>query len=795
MTITPHFRHYLSLFLMAMSIIVWEILLTRIYSVVLFYHFAFMAVSIAMFGLSMGAACVALQKVDRSSESPLSDRMLAALGLLTGVLMVLAITLQLSLPIPPTRNPWQLFGVLFRTYVLSSLPFFPAGAFICLLLTRSKQVGRLYAVDLIAAGLGCALIPVLLSVFGGPGATLVAAALAGGSALCFLPRKSRASRVAWLLVVGLLLGALINRSAQVLRVRWRHNGPVPIPLFEKWNSFSRIMIQPGGSSNLNWGVEETWRRQLTPAPQLQLEIDSGAGTAITHFDGRLEPLRFLQYDITSFAHYLRPQSKVLIIGPGGGRDVLAALSFKQVSVHAVEVNPSILYAVNDVFGDFTGRLNKRPDVHFVVDEGRSYLHHEQQPFDIIQASLVDTVAATASGAYSFVENGLYTVEAWRLFLHRLTPRGLLSFSRWYFGSTTWPVEVCRTVALAAEALRQESKRPQDHILVIRNSNLRPPKEGIATVLVSREPFSSSDWAKAFETCRRLHCEIALAKGQGEPLLASIVGTTNPRALYAELPLDISPPSDNKPYFFFHARLRDILRFRQSPQFGASGFNLPAVRILVELSLITLALSALMVVWPYRILSRRTSWAPVPARRSVGMPFYFGLIGLAFMFLEIGWMQRFSLFLGHPTYGFTVILLGLLVMSGLGSWWVTSTKLLSDQSRRWIPLLLIPLLLISNRVVQIFLPQWMGSPLEVRILITLLSISPPAIVMGMFFPLAMAPAQRWMADRVGWLWAINGALSVTGSVLAMVCSLAFGISGTLMLGTGAYFLAAILLLLL
>lgn len=786
-------RNYISLSLVAMSVILWEILLTRIYSVLLYYHFAFMAVSVAMLGLTLGAILVLMPGTRLVPVSP--DDELGFLAVGTGALMVLSIIVQLTIP-PPFQGPFAQSACLLRTYILSALPFIPAGSFICLVLTTRQNVSRLYAADLLGAGAACAMIPWLLTRFGGPGAILIAAALASLAA-SFQFEGVKTPRIGALLFTGsLVLFAQANARANLLRVRWRHNGLVPPPLYEKWNAFSRIMISPEADTPFGWGIEDALRPQFQPVQQHFLEIDSGAGTPLTHFDGRFEPIRYLRYDVTAFAHYLRPNGDVLVIGPGGGRDVLTAMSFHHLSVTGVEVNGAILNAVNQVFGDFTGHLDQQPGVRFIADEGRSYLQRTPDHFDIIQASLVDTVAATAAGAYAFVENGLYTTEAWQLFLSKLTPRGVLSFSRWYYGSTTWPVEVARLVALGAESLRAMGiASPADHLLLIRNRNLSPSREGIATLLVSRSPFSEEDYAAARNTCRVLLCEVALIKGTGDPLLSAIVNSPDPAALYASLPLDISPPTDDKPFFFFHTRFKEILRGQVLRVFGGSSFNLPAVRILLQLLIATSLMSLILIVWPRWALRAQTGGESSSSYFSWAMACYFGLIGTAFMFIEIALMQRFSLFLGHPTYGFTVILFGLLLMTGLGSWTEPLIRKWGGSVHTAMLWILPPWLILMNTISPSILHQMVGEGLGMRIVVTLALIGPPAFFMGFYFPAGMTFIQQHNDPLAAWYWSVNGALSVVGSVLAMASSLAFGVRATVQAGTALYAAAVVLLTLL
>ena len=201
------------------------------------------------------------------------------------------------------------------------------------------------------------------------------------------------------------------------------------------------------------------------ARQLMLMIDATAGTVMTAYDGDPQTVEHLKYDLTNLVHYLRG-GKVLVIGAGGGRDILSALAFGQESVVAVEMNGATLGVAYDEFADYTGNLADDPRVTLVHDEARSWLARTETSFDVIQLSLTDTWAATAAGAFVLAENSLYTVEAWRLLLGRLTDAGVATCSRWYFQER--PGEIYRLVALAARALADLGvEDPRRHMLLVR----------------------------------------------------------------------------------------------------------------------------------------------------------------------------------------------------------------------------------------------------------------------------------------------------------------------------------------
>src|SRR5262249_14175580 len=244
-----------------------------------------------------------------------------------------------------------------------------------------------------------------------------------------------------------------------------------------------------------WGISSVYPSAQRLVRQLELGVDAGAGTILTAFHGDFKDVAFLKSDVTHMVHYIPPNSPVLVVGAGGGRDVLSALTFNQKSVVAVEINEDTINAVNERFGAFTGYLDRDHRVRFVNDEARSYIARQTDHYDIIQVSLIDTWVATTAGAFVFTENSLYTTEAWTTFLNRLTPNGLLTFSRWYFRDR--PGEMYRLTSLATASLKNMGvANPRDHIMIVRRmfGASEDSPHGIGTILVSKQPFSAQDIA-------------------------------------------------------------------------------------------------------------------------------------------------------------------------------------------------------------------------------------------------------------------------------------------------------------
>jgi hypothetical protein len=804
-------------FLITLATLTYQLLLTRIFSVTMYYHFAFVAISVTMFGMAVGAVIVYLRPA--RFAGPLLHRQLARAALAFAVTIVTSFLAHLWLPFRPELSIAGIASVLL-TYAILSIPFTCSGVVVALALTRfPAQVSALYAVDLAGAAVGCALLGPMLRLTDAPTAIVATAAIAAVGAMLFRrgdlpalrpaqgrPERSRGTAeagshtsvlsgfrlqpegvvAALLMVFAVAHTVAVRRDAAWLRLVWvkgRYEAP---PIVERWNPFSRIRvigdparaIKPSG-----WGFSTTLPADLT-ARELHLDIDSYAGTELTAFNGDPSTVGHLKYDVTNVVHYLRPSSEVVVVGTGGGRDILSALAFDQRRVTGVEINPSILELVNGRFGDFTGHLDRDPRVRFVNDEARSYLARTTERADIIQISLIDTWAATASGAFVLTESSLYTLEAWTRFLDRLSPRGVLSVSRWYYADR--PGEVYRTAVLAMAALgRIGAARPQDHFAIVR---AKPPAsadapDGIGTILVSRDPLTAADLDTLQAVAARLKFDIVQSPRISiDDTFAAIASADRLPALLDAYPLDISAPTDDSPFFFHMLRLRDVFDVRRWQDQGIVSFNMKAVGVLGLLLVTVLVMTAACIGVPL-LLARRG------ASLDGAGPYllYFAAIGLGFMLIEISQLQRLTIFLGHPAYSLSVVLFSLLVSSGLGS---LSTGRATDAltAIRWRLGLTLAVLLAFGLLTPVIAHQFESSSTPVRIGLAIAVLCPVGFCMGMAFPLGMRLALAHAPLLAPWFWGVNGAASVCASVLAVVIAIGAGISAAFWTGASCYAVA-------
>lgn len=783
-------RKYAGLFALASATLMYEVLLTRIFSVTMWYHFAFMAISIAMFGMTFGAVLVYLQPSRFTPER--RDAQLSFASLAFAFFLIVGFLLHLALPYLLNAGkemlPWHWLIYVVATFLVTLVPFTFSGIGVTLALTGlSAPIGRLYASDLAGAALGCLATLALFSFMDGPSLVFVTAAVAGLAALAFSPAAGPGRKRAWaggLMLAALALGA--TASARLghppIQIRWAKSNYMPKPLFEDWNSFSRVWI--GGDSAtleepVGWGLSPAYRDRR-PIRQLHMNIDAAAYTPLTGFTGDTAELAHLKWDVTNMAHHLRRDADVMVVGVGGGRDLLSALAFGQASVLGVELNGAILKAVNGTFGGFTGHLDRHPKVTMVNDEALSWLARSSRAFDILQVSLVDTWAATSAGAFVLSESGLYTVEAWDTFLHRLKPAGILTFSRWYYRDR--PAEMYRLTALACEALRRQGvARPREHLLMLRLlfPTARPTDvpEGIGTILVGREAFTPEETALARAKAAELGFEMVLDPAFAvDSTFSAITADGGNEAFLREYLLDISAPTENRPFFFHVLRLSSALNWNLWKQ-GVMTMNLMAVGVLAVLLAVVVLLTALTILVPLRIKAGK------PPPGSGPLLVYFTAIGLGFMLVEIATMQRLNLFLGHPVYALSTVLFILLLAGGMGAF----LSAWPPAARRPGALLALLLLVVAagGAATPLATAALRAAETPWRILTAVALLFPMGLTMGMAFPLGM----KWSLARAPslgpWLWGVNGAASVCASVLAVALSMQMGISATYWAGVLCY----------
>jgi hypothetical protein len=763
------------------ALLMTELALTRIFSVTMYYHFAFLAISIALFGLSASGVFVFVSRnrlADRDTQA-----LLTAGALIHAVATLVALACLVRIRVGLNYSPANL-ALMVSIYALAALPFFTGGFVVSLAFARlTHNINLLYAADLLGAATGCLLLIPLLNRLGAPGVVLAAAGLALAAAIGFAPRplRRRTGLIALAILAVPVLAQLAGTAPFDVVDTKGHEGDRV--LFAKWNSFSRVAVYDRNHGD--WSLSP--RYTGSKPESLFMDIDSAASTPILKGTGRPEDADYLRYELTALAYQLaaRPQGfDALVIGPGGGRDLLSALVFGARKVDGVEINPIIARDVMlDRFRQYSGNIYANPHVSIHVDDGRSFVRRSSSRYDVIQASLVDTWAATAAGAYTLTENSLYTREAFGEYIDHLTDDGILTITRWVFDGL-------RLVSLAQEACAERGLDPATRLAIVRFDR-------VATFLLKKSPFTADEVARLQRLAGDLGFTILYAPGvpaapvedEAEEMQRSGTSAADYRRLIlagdrqqfaASYPLDISATTDDRPFFFHTTRLRD--QFQTA--FGRSMLFGNGLSALLTLFGISGLLVLLFVVGPLLVSGSRPGpgWAPWLV--------YFAALGAGFMLLEVAVLQRFVLLLGHPVYSLTVTLFSLLLGTGIGS--LVSRRIDSVRVKPATVRALATIVLVTigavfalPRLIDLAIP-W---PLPMRIISAVAVLVPIGVLLGMALPGGMRMLLASRQDIVAWGWGINGAFSVVGATLAVFIAMNWGFSVTLLTGGLVYACAA------
>jgi spermidine synthase len=753
-----------------------ELSLTRLFSVVLFYHFAFLAISIALLGLGAGGVFAYLLKkrLARTDTRALAARLCIDNSIL--VLFVLEIVLRVPVALEVSgRNFLHLSAI----YVAAALPFFMTGLLFSVVFARETwRAPRLYGADLGGGALACLTVVPLLNWIGAPN-TILAASVAMAAAAMIWAASSRTRKVAGGLVALFIVLIVANHSSRLIDVTYakglfRDPGWVE---FARWNALSRVEVDRQGQAKT-------------------IVIDADASTFIMNCDLAHWHDTTWERDLMSappaLANVLRPRGEFAIIGPGGGVDVLRAVANGSPSVTGIEINPIIADTImRGRYADYALHLYDRPEVHIHVTDGRSYLRSTPQRFDVVQMTLVDTWASTAAGAFALSENNLYTVEAFREYFEHLKPGGMIAITRWEFRR---PREALRVVSVAMQALHSLGVAdPARNFIVASQGPL--DEDGIPVVVLAKKSAFTPEEESAVHAHFKKYAELAalyLPSNPAKNPFAELIASNDPHQFSQSYSYNVAPVSDNAPFFFFTLKPGQILAEGLRRQGIDWKVNL-GVLVLILVLVVSLAAVLAFLILPLALQGGRQS--PLPL-------LYFVAVGLGYILVEIAFIQRFVLFLGHPTYALTVVIFLLMLSSGAGSLF----------SRRWLPrtelarrpiTLVIAALLVDVFFLPDWLEAWVGLGLYSRIAVSGLLLAPLGFVMGMPFPTGLralaaspivdVPSGASVEDNaVEWAWAMNAAASVLGSVLAMVIAIQFGLTVTLTCGVAAYLLALLLL---
>ena len=766
--------------LMSFAALLLELGLTRLFSVVLFYHFAFLAISIALLGLGAGAVFASLrhQWLSRWSINQLGAVLCAGnAAVIVAVLELVvhtAVSLHLSWP-----NFWRLTAL----YLASAVPFFVTGLLFSIVFARHPaRITQLYGADLLGGSLACLALVPLLNFIGGPNTILFAAMAVALAAVAWSTPGRRVVLASVAVIVLALIAA--NFRNRLIDVVYAKGMKRIVPMYARWNAISRVEVDDQGLAKA-------------------IVIDADAQTFLMNTDPyhwRDDYRRNLMSAAPSVANVLRPQGDFAIIGPGGGVDVLRAVANGSTNVTGIEINPIIANDImRDRFADYTYHLYQIPEVHMHVSDGRSFVRNSRDQYDVVEMTLVDTWASTAAGAFALSENNLYTVEAFREYFDHLKPDGMIAITRWEFAQ---PREALRVASQAMQALHEMGvEDTAGNFIVVSDGALDTDGKPVV-VLAKKSAFTLEEQRAVLNHIQgvdgrdanlNLHVlylpATADRPGMAHPAFAQLIRGQDALAFSKSYPYNVSPVTDNAPFFFFTLKPEQV--FRGTDQGGIDWKVNLGIAILGIVLLVSIAAVVAFLVLPLALSPETRSG------RSLGV-LYFIAIGLGYIMVEIAFIQRFVLFLGYPTYALTVVVFLMLLSSGTGS--LISRRWFSEPTRVFLALAFIVVaLLIYVFVLPRLLEALIGLGFAAKLVISGLLLIPLGFAMGMPFPsglraLASGKGSETQATHgaVEWAWAMNAASSVLGSVLAIVIAIQFGLTATLACGATAYVLAMMLL---
>lgn len=762
------------IFLSSSAALLLELSLTRLFSVVLFYHFAFLAISVALLGLGIGGVIGHLRR--RWLETQDMQRLASRLSLLCAMAIIVALEVALHTSVSVDLN-FGSFRRMALLYLASAAPFAVIGLVFSVVFARhSVNISRLYGADLAGGAAACLATVPLLNSIGAPNSILFSAVLMALAAAIWTNER----RWRWaglLLAAGVATLIVLNTfhpMVDIIYAKGEYRDPSQFE-YARWNSISRVEVDSA------------------PDGAKRIRIDADAATRLMNVDPHhLSPQvqDSLLGSMPGLVNFLRPKGEFAIIGPGGGRDVVRAVSNGSPRVVGIEINPTIVNKImRDRYASYSHHLYEMPGVEIHVSDGRSFIRSSGEKFDVVQMTLVDTWASTAAGAFALSENNLYTVEAFEEYFQHLRPDGMVAITRWEFKE---PREALRVVSVAMDALhRLGEKNPSKNLMVVSEGPLDRGRR--ALVLAKRTAFSEQELGLASTYIQKYPIMVGqyLPGGSQDNPFSRLIASNDPVAFAKQYRFNVAPVDDNAPYFFFTMKLEQLLH-RSVDQGIDWNVNLGVAVLGIVLLLSLLAVFGFLIIPMALSENRQKSFVPL---------LYFVAIGLGYILVEITFIQRFVLFLGHPTYALTVVVFLLLLSSGAGSF----------LSRRWIhemrqvrwPLV-AAVVFIGGYVFLLpgLLPALVGKSFSVKLLICAALLVPLGFVMGMPFPAGLHAIGKARfnsrgkensagANSVEWAWAMNASASVLGSALAMVIAIRYGLNVTLGCGAVAYFLATLL----
>ena len=755
---------YPGIFLISAATLLFQIALTRVFSVLFYHHFAFLVISTALFGFGFsGVALFFFQNRIRNIQNHLG------LGALLFSVSIL-ICYQIILLMPHhfrdiADHPKQITRLVFY-YALLIIPFFFSGGVIGLILsTFTEKSGKLYCADLIGAALGSISVLWLVPSLGASGAIVASSLLSAVAALAFWP-PSKIVKAASFLLAGITV-LLIPQADQYFAL------PMSQVFFEKHGNF---FSAPTRKIEFSAWSPVSRLDVLTTAPNKLIYLDGGSNVSfLVPYRGKnlanIQP----RLNARTVPYMIAPRSSACIIGPGGGEDVLNAFSFGLDRIVAVEMDPLMVRIVKDRYSKFLGDLFHQPSIELLNDEGRSFLRRSQEKFDLIQTVHNCSPIALATGAFNLTESYLFTKEAFHEYWNRLKPDGMLAINR---------SGILRAAPLASVVLQEKGiPDPENYVIVVTR------KHGDTGFYLKKGRITQKDLEKLAESQKVTKTYTVYAPTQEFKTEQNVyykLLTPRLRDRFIEnADIVLAPPTDNWPFFEHYQPLgslsgtTSILPDEINPtiKFRNMG-DVALYALLAEAAL----LSFIFIVLPlFRLKKISPEKSPVP------ILFYFSAIGAGFILIEISLFQKHILFMGQPAYSITSVLFSLLTSAGLGS--LAFQRIFKEGTeKKWLIGILSVIaffLLIEVFITPYILNSFLGLSMAQRFMISAITIAPLGFSLGMPFPLAIRVVGKRFPEAIPWAWGLNAYMTVVGSILCVLFAITVGFRMNFLIALGVY----------
>ncbi len=793
-------RFFIGIFFVSAATLCLEISLTRYFSVSQQYHFAFLVVSIAFLGYGSAGSFLSIsQKLSAADK----EKVLTSAAILFSFTILLSFFICNAIPFDFIKLSWentQIFTILLY-YVVLSFPFFFAGVIISFAIARTaSMVNTIYFFDLLGAGTGTLLAVLIYHPKGDKGVFVIISFLVLIAALLFSPKKPLVFKYIIFSLLSVEIGLFVAGPSwlafrisdfKALPVSLRY--PDAKHLFTKWNSMSRVDIIDSPAVRYAPGLSLLYNKSLPH--QLGLLVDGGELNAITHVKDWDDPaLEFIAYLPSSFPYRFQDRSRVLILEPKGGLDVLAALYYRASHVSVIEGNPLINDILQRELADYSGQIYQMESVHSTSSTSRSALKKKNGDFDLVVFSLADVFGSAGTGQFGFGENYLYTEESFMDAFHQLSDEGIASMTLYLLPP---PRQEIRLLATWIEILRRTVDFPDQHLIVIRSW-------GTISFFIKKSPYSAREIKTLKDFCETYFVDLVFYPGikpeeaniynrYEEPLYYNfthqLLSSSGHQSFYKDYLFQVEPVVDDRPFFANFFKLSKI-----KATFTVLGQKwLPFLQgeFLVLLLFVQAICVAFILVWVPVLLLRKHSRSKYPDFKKILL--YFGLIGMSFMFVEITLIQKFILFLGHPLYSTALTIFALLFSSGIGS--LLSKKLLGHHPKKNVifPLLSAACLILGyTLVLPVLFKSMIGWALLPKLFLSFCLIFPLGFMMGFPFPTGIRFLARTERAIIPWAWATNAFSSVVNSIAALMFAFWVGYNCVLVLAAIGYLIAPLLL---